>query len=255
MSSHTVIVPKSVTLNNVNYNFERWEDGSINTTRTLNLTNDITITASYSGAPAPPPSPGDNMQVTFSKNMQFGGIDPEGTVTVPSGSNSFMLHPYEGAHLTTIDVTGGILLGNITQHGTTPDFYYIQEYTATGDGTVTVNFALDASPEPPTPTPQVITKTFSGNLSAIDKDAKISGVPVKIAVTGDIIDNLTATTDSQGKYTMSKDYTITATTNCSATTTVDADTTNESASTSPTIFQIIYAAIVKLKRALTLMIT
>jgi len=46
-TNHTIIVPASVVANGVTYNFVQWEDGSTNTTRTVNLITDMTITATY----------------------------------------------------------------------------------------------------------------------------------------------------------------------------------------------------------------
>lgn len=99
---------------------------------------------------------------------------------------------------------------------------------------------------------KMVKKTFSGKLSAVDNGAKISGVTVKITVTGDVTDTLTATTDQNGDYGVSKDYSVTSTKNCTAIASIDADSANASASTSQTAFQIIFSL---LKRALTLTVT
>lgn len=86
-----------------------------------------------------------SVNVTIQKGpLNGGGLDPLGTVSVPIGENSFMIHPYEGAHLTTIDLSGDITLGTLTQYGeTSPDMYYIQQYFINSDGIITVNFELD----------------------------------------------------------------------------------------------------------------
>jgi len=39
------------------YTFSHWEDGSTNPTRTIGITTDTSITATYELAPIPPPSP------------------------------------------------------------------------------------------------------------------------------------------------------------------------------------------------------
>lgn len=44
---YTVIMPASFVSDGVTYNFIKWENGSTNRTRTVNLTVDITITATY----------------------------------------------------------------------------------------------------------------------------------------------------------------------------------------------------------------
>ncbi len=44
---HTIIVPSTFTVGEEKYEFRRWEDGSTSPTRTLNLVNDIHITAYY----------------------------------------------------------------------------------------------------------------------------------------------------------------------------------------------------------------
>ncbi len=98
----------------------------------------------------------------------------------------------------------------------------------------------------------MVNKTFSGKLSAVDAGAKISGVTVKIAVSGGVTDNLTAVTDTQGNYGVSKDYPVAGTVNASATASVDADTTNAAVSSIAQAFQIIGAL---LKRALTLVVS
>jgi hypothetical protein len=98
----------------------------------------------------------------------------------------------------------------------------------------------------------MVSKTFSGKLSAVDAGAKISGVTVKIAVTGGVTDNLTATTDTQGNYTVTKDYPVTATVSASATAQVDADSTSAAASSAAQAFQIVFTL---LKRALTLIVS
>jgi hypothetical protein len=99
---------------------------------------------------------------------------------------------------------------------------------------------------------EMVNKTFSGKLSAVDAGAKISGVTVKIAITGGVTDNLTAVTDTSGNYSVTKDYPITATVSASGIATVDADATNASATSPATAFQIIFAL---LKRALTFLVS
>lgn len=98
----------------------------------------------------------------------------------------------------------------------------------------------------------MVSKTFSGQLSAIDAGAKISGVVVKIAVTGGVTDNLIATTDANGNYSVTKDYPVTQTLQCNATANVDADSSNASVSSLLVPFQILFAL---LKRALTLVVS
>ena len=55
--SHTITVPPTVTIAQTTYNFVRWEDGSTNPKRTINLTKDMTLTAYYEEVPPPSPSP------------------------------------------------------------------------------------------------------------------------------------------------------------------------------------------------------
>jgi phosphatidate phosphatase APP1 len=77
-------------------------------------------------------------------------------------------------------------------------------------------------------------------------------VVVTIAITGGVTDTLTATTDSLGNYTISKNYPVTATINASAVASVNADSTSASASSITVAFQIAFNL---LKRALTLVIS
>ena len=52
--TYTVTVPAQVTVDGQLYNFVSWEDGSTNPSRTINLTTDLSIIATYELAPAPP---------------------------------------------------------------------------------------------------------------------------------------------------------------------------------------------------------
>lgn len=51
--TYTIVMP--TTFNS--YSFKQWEDGSTNLTRTINLTADTTIKATYAALPAPPAPP------------------------------------------------------------------------------------------------------------------------------------------------------------------------------------------------------
>jgi uncharacterized repeat protein (TIGR02543 family) len=53
--TYTIIMPSEITINTTTYTFKSWEDGSTNPTRTINLTEDTTVTAYYELAPPPPP--------------------------------------------------------------------------------------------------------------------------------------------------------------------------------------------------------
>jgi hypothetical protein len=100
----------------------------------------------------------------------------------------------------------------------------------------------------------MVNRTFSGKLSAVDAGATISGVTVNIAVTGGITDTLIAVTDGMGNYTVTKAYTSTANINASAVASVNADSTNASISSGPATF-IISVVTALLKRALTLVVS
>jgi len=54
--SYTITMPQTWTdpATGKNYQFKNWEDGTTNPTRTINLTADMTITATYEEIPAPP---------------------------------------------------------------------------------------------------------------------------------------------------------------------------------------------------------
>lgn len=54
--SYIVAISSTVNSAGKTYNFVRWEDGSTNPTRTINLTSDMIITANYKETAAPPPS-------------------------------------------------------------------------------------------------------------------------------------------------------------------------------------------------------
>lgn len=54
--SHTITMPQTVTIDSTTYTFKQWEDGSTSLTRTINLTSDLSITATYE-AGAPPLNP------------------------------------------------------------------------------------------------------------------------------------------------------------------------------------------------------
>jgi len=51
--THTVVMPSTITSGGTTYNFVKWEDGSSNPTRTVNLTTDMTLTAYYQAYSSP----------------------------------------------------------------------------------------------------------------------------------------------------------------------------------------------------------
>jgi hypothetical protein len=52
--AYTIVMSSNVSLAGTIYNFVRWEDGSINPTRVIDLTGDMTLLATYEIAPPPP---------------------------------------------------------------------------------------------------------------------------------------------------------------------------------------------------------
>lgn len=55
LGPHTIIMPQTFTLRDINYNFVQWEDGSTTPTRTIDLVVDTYITATYEAVAPPPP--------------------------------------------------------------------------------------------------------------------------------------------------------------------------------------------------------
>lgn len=51
--TYIITMPSQAAVNTETYNFVKWEDGSTNPTRTINLTEDMTLTATYELAPTP----------------------------------------------------------------------------------------------------------------------------------------------------------------------------------------------------------
>ena len=76
---YTIVMPTSVTEGTDVYNFNQWEDGSTDPTRTVNLTADVTFTATYVLAPT--------LYNTYSK-YGFSFEYPKGMVISESATSS-----------------------------------------------------------------------------------------------------------------------------------------------------------------------
>lgn len=55
--THIVAMPSSIVLDETTYNFKQWTDGSTNPTRTIDLTADASLSATYTTEIPPPPPP------------------------------------------------------------------------------------------------------------------------------------------------------------------------------------------------------
>lgn len=67
--TYVITMPANVIVDEINYNFVSWEDGSTNPARTINLLSDMTLMATYEVGVAPPPRPCFIATVAYGSNL------------------------------------------------------------------------------------------------------------------------------------------------------------------------------------------
>jgi len=139
IGQHTITMPQSVTQGGVIYTFIRWEDGSTNPVRTIDLTADTIVTATYAEA-TPPPT---NYTLTLDSNIIGAQITIDGqtytapdTITLAAGAHTIQA-------ITPLTIAGQTYTFTNWQDGTTNP---TTTFTLAANSSVTATYALSTTP-------------------------------------------------------------------------------------------------------------